>query len=46
MQRRRLSFLLLRYAAMEEDEGQCKQCKHKRVFFWFGDDLAVDDNPH
>ena len=31
---------------MEEDEGQRKQCKHKRVFFGFGDDLAVKDNSH
>ena len=31
--------------AMEEDKGQRKQAKHKGVFFWFGDDLAVDENP-
>ena len=32
--------------AVEEDEAKRKQTKHKRVFLWFGDDLAVDDNPH
>ena len=40
-------FLLLHLAAMEEeDEGEGKQAKDKSVFFRFGDDLAVDDNPH
>ena len=31
---------------MKEHKTQCKQAEHQRVFFWFGDDLAVDDNPH
>ena len=30
----------------KNDEGQREQAKHKRVFFRFGDDLAVNDNPH
>ena len=32
--------------AAEKDEGEGKQAKDKRVFFGFGDDLAVDNNPH
>ena len=32
--------------AVEENEGQGKQAKHQRVFFWFGDGLAVKDNSH
>ena len=31
---------------MEEDKTQHQQAKHQRVFFWFGDDLAVDYRPH
>ena len=40
----RLAFLL--QMAAEKDEGEGKQAKDKRVFFGFGDDLAVDNNPH
>ena len=32
--------------AVEEDEAERKQTEHKRVFFGFGDDLAVDPNLH
>ena len=31
---------------MKENEGQRKQSKHKSVFFWFGDDAAVDAQSH
>ena len=31
--------------AVEENKAQGKQAKDKSVFFWFGDDLTVDDNP-
>ena len=44
MQSRRLTFLLP--MAMKEDKAQRKQAKHKGVFFGFGDDLVVDDDPH
>ena len=40
-----LSLFLLE-VAMKENKDQSKQAKDKSVFFWFGDDLAVDDNPH
>ena len=30
---------------MEEDKGEGKQAEDQRVFFRFGNDLAVDDNP-
>ena len=32
--------------AAENDEAEGKQAEDKRVFFGFGDDLAVDDNPY
>ena len=41
-----LSLFLLHHAAMKEDKAQSKQAKHKSVFFWFGDDLAVDDEAY
>ena len=31
---------------MKENKAQRKQSKHKRVFFRFGDDLAVGDKPY
>ncbi len=31
---------------MEEDKAEGKQAEDKRVFFGFGDDLAVNDNSH
>ena len=31
---------------MEEDEAKGKETEDEGVFFWFGDDLAIDDNPH
>ena len=37
-------FLLLAVAATE-DKAEGKQTKHKRVFFRFGDDGVVDNNP-
>ena len=37
-----LAFLL--HDAVEEDEAEGKQAKHQRVFFRFGDDLAVDSD--
>ena len=33
-------------AAMKENKAQSKQAKDESVFFWFGDDLAVDPNLH
>ena len=30
---------------MKENKPQGKEAEHKGVFFGFGDDLAVDDNP-
>ena len=39
------AFLLLQMAA-ENDKAQRKQTEDEGVFLWFGDDLAVDDNPH
>ena len=39
------AFLLLPVAA-ENDKAQRKEAEDESVFFWFGDDLAVDDNPH
>ena len=41
-----MAAFLLHYAAMEENKAQRKQAEDKSIFFWFGDDLAVDDNPH
>ena len=38
------AFLLL--PAMKEDKTQSKQAKDQGIFFWFGDELAVDHNPH
>ena len=32
--------------AAENDKAQGKEGENEGVFFWFGDDLAVDDNPH
>ena len=32
--------------AMEENKAQRKEAEDEGVFFGFGDDLAVDDNPH
>ena len=31
---------------MEENKTQSKQAEDESIFFRFGDDLAVDDNPH
>ncbi len=31
---------------MKENKPQGKEAEHKGVFFGFGDDLAVDNNPH
>ena len=31
---------------MENDKAQSKEAKHKRVFFWFGDEGTVEGEPH
>ena len=38
--------LFLLEVAAENDKTQGEQTKHKSVFLWFGDDLAVDNDPH
>ena len=32
--------------AVENNKGEGKEAEEEGVFFWFGDDLAVDDNLH
>ena len=41
-----LGLPFLSHSPMKENKAQRKEGENEGIFFGFGDDLAVDDNPH